>query len=292
MSAHGVLLLDKPVGPTSRDALDVVAPILNAGPLGHAGTLDPLASGLLVALIGRARKLQDYFTGKAKSYRAVVRFGAVTETLDLEAPETPTGVPVPAWSADERAALLARFLGESDQTPPQYSAVRVAGERAHAAAREGRTVEIAPRRVRIEALDLVAVDGPDWTLDVRCSAGTYVRSLARDLGVAAGTGAYLRSLRRTRSGAFDVADAVFPAAAARGRILTLDVALADEPRLDVDRAAAVRLKNGVPVDAPSPADGRTRFAWYDGAPRFRLRTLPDGRVKSDLLFDDSFLYAD
>lgn len=283
--ATGVLLLDKPVGPSSRDVLDALEPRLGAGPLGHAGTLDPRASGLLVALIGRARKLQDFFTGRVKRYRAVVRFGATTETLDGEAPEVPTGVAPPASDPGAARALLGRFLGASLQTPPAYSAVRIGGRRAYDLARAGASKELPARPVRFDALDLVGVAGPDWTVDVTCSAGAYVRSLARDLGLASGAGAYLLALRRVGSGTFDVAAARPPSEARLADALTLEDALRGEPRIDVDAADAVRLRDGLPIAAPGVVDdGKVRFAWVDGTARFRLKTLRDGFVRSDLLF--------
>jgi tRNA pseudouridine55 synthase len=283
----GVLLLDKPVGPSSRDVLDSVAPRLGAGLVGHCGTLDPLASGLLVVLTGRARRLQDFFTGRRKRYRATIRFGAETETLDAETPEIATGGTPPPSDAAAREALLARFRGPIDQSPPAFSAVRIDGRRAHRIARGGSPVEPPPRRVVVDALELVSADGPDWTVDVRCAAGTYIRSLARDLGRAAGSGAYLRALRRTAGGSFDIAAAVAPEAASPAHVMTLATALAAEPRIDVDAATAVRLRDGVPVEAPRIVDdGSTWFAWCDGRPRFRLKAVRPGWARSDLMFDD------
>jgi tRNA pseudouridine55 synthase len=284
-SADGVLLIDKPEGPSSRDVLDALEPRLGLGPLGHAGTLDPLATGLLVVLVGRARKLQEYFTGRAKRYRAVVRFGKTTASFDRETPEE-DAPPPPEFTSEAREALLARFRGDLEQRPPAYSAVRIAGRRAHELAREGKGAEPPARRIHIAELRLLAVRGNDWEIDVACSAGTFIRSLARDLGVAVGSGAYLTSLRRTASGSASVADAAAPAAASSALVRPLAEALAAEPRFDVDELGIVQLRNGRPLPAPALAEeDRTAFAWYGGAPRCRLKRLAPPLVRADLFFD-------
>ncbi len=283
--APGIYLLDKPVGPTSREALDVVQRKLRTGSLGHAGTLDPLASGLLVALVGKATRLQSAFMDARKRYTAVVRFGETSPTLDGEAPCVPTGVPVPDLNIVERAALLARFKGEILQAPPAHSAVKVDGKRSWQRARAGQDRPPAPRPVTIFGIEVVAVDGPDWTLDVVCGAGTYIRSLARDLGEALGCGARLFALRRTEASTFHVDRAVAPAEAVGDDFIPLSEALGAFTRRDVDRREAHRLRNGLPVDGTVEPESNA-FAWWKGRPWCRLHPTRDGRVRSDLFIGD------
>ena len=285
-SLNGVLLIDKPEGPSSRDVLDALEPRLGAGPLGHSGTLDPLASGLLVVLIGRARKLQEYFTGRPKRYAATVRFGASTPTFDRESDEVPALSPPPDFTAGFAEALLSRFRGETDQRPPAFSAVRIGGRRSHEMAREGRAEEPPARRIRIDDLVLTQVEGADWSLEIACSAGTFIRSLARDLGIAAGTTAYLTRLRRSRSGCFDVALARAPEDVRSEDVMSLSAALASEPRVDVSRLEAVLLRDGRALAATGIAeDSRPAFAWLDGSPRCKLKRLDPPLVRADLFFE-------
>ncbi|MFL5642892.1 MAG: tRNA pseudouridine(55) synthase TruB [Chloroflexota bacterium] len=207
----GILVVAKPVGPTSHDIVGLVRRLSATKRVGHGGTLDPFASGVLPVFLGRATRLVEYHLADRKRYRATVCFGASSTTDDLEGALTP--VPGPAPTRDAVAAALAAFHGEIDQRPPAYSAIKVAGRRAYAMARAGETVELATRRVTIH--DIKIVDWDDATtgepvaiVDVECSAGTYVRSLARDLGTAVGSAAYLGALTRTASGPFDLDDAI------------------------------------------------------------------------------------
>lgn len=201
----GVLVVAKPIGPTSHDVVGLVRRLSQTKRVGHGGTLDPFASGVLPVFLGKATRLVEYHLGDRKRYRATVCFGASSTTDDLEGALTPAAGPAPARAAVE--AALSEFLGEIDQVPPAYSAIKVAGRRAYAMARAGQEVELQPRRVTIHALDLVEWDEatpgePVAVVDVECSAGTYVRSLARDLGAAVGSAAYLGALVRTASGPF------------------------------------------------------------------------------------------
>jgi tRNA pseudouridine55 synthase len=281
----GVLLLDKPVGPTSREVLDGVESRLLIGAIGHAGTLDPLASGLLVAVSGKARRLQEFFLDREKVYVAKVRFGESSPTLDAEGPVAPTGIEPRPMAPDEVRALLARFEGEVLQTPPVYSAMRVSGRRAHKLVRRGHEVVLEPRRVRIERLALLAAEGPDWTIEITCGPGVYVRSLARDLGEARGCGAYLAELRRTRSGPLRVEDAVSPAEADLADLRPLSQVLASEPRLDLSKGEARKLALGDVIPRPEAAGDPPRFGWFRGRPCFRLRAPAPGVVRSDLLIE-------
>jgi tRNA pseudouridine55 synthase len=207
----GILVVAKPVGPTSHDIVGLVRRLSATKRVGHGGTLDPFASGVLPVFLGRATRLVEYHLADRKRYRATVCFGASSTTDDLEGALTPA--PGPAPTRDDVEAVLASFRGEIDPRPPAYSAIKVAGRRAYAMARAGETVELATRRVTIHAIDIVDWDDatagePVAIVDVECSAGTYVRSLARDLGAAVGSAGYLGALTRTASGPFDLHDAI------------------------------------------------------------------------------------
>lgn len=174
--------------------------------VGHAGTLDPLASGVLPVLVGQATRLAEYLSESGKAYRALVRFGTVTTTYDGEGAvvrEAPVTL-----SRDEIAAVLPEFLGEQDQVPPIYSAIKRGGQPLYALARAGKDVTPEPRRVRIDELRVLSWNSPDLALEVECGTGTYIRSLAHDLGARLGPGAYLAALVRTRSGPFRLAESI------------------------------------------------------------------------------------
>jgi tRNA pseudouridine55 synthase len=280
----GVMLLDKPAGPTSRDLLDDLHERTGIGPLGHAGTLDPLASGLLVALAGRARRLQEFFSDHGKTYRARIRFGETSPTLDGEGPVVASGRPVPAVDAAGARKILAGFEGEVLQTPPVFSALRLHGRRAHEIAREGRAVGLEPRKVTIHSIALVGIEEGDWIVDVSCGPGAYVRSLARDLGEARGCGAWLAELRRTRSGPFHLEDAVAPDLATLDHLRPLSEVLASEGRMDVDRGAARRLLQGNVI--PRRPGETPTFAWFGDRPCFRLCEPSPGLLRSKVMIEE------
>jgi tRNA pseudouridine55 synthase len=204
----GVILLDKPPGVSSFAALAEVKARLAIRRVGHAGTLDPFADGLLVALSGAFTRLAGFASAMDKEYVAAVAFGAGTDTLDREGAVTAEG-PVPA--REDLEAVLPGFCGEILQVPPAFSAVHVGGRRAYEAARRGEAVALAPRPVVIHSLRLLGFSGREAVLGVCCSRGTYIRSLARDIAEKLGTVSHLRRLRRTRIGGFRVEDAVTPA---------------------------------------------------------------------------------
>jgi tRNA pseudouridine55 synthase len=287
-----IFAIDKPVGPTSHD---VVARIRRAARLrrvGHAGTLDPLASGVLVVALGNATRLVEYLTADDKAYRAVIDFGSETATDDAEGDVTRTG-PVDHLDATAITAALDAFRGTITQVPPSYSAISVGGERLHALARRGVAVEAPPRQVTIDAIDLIAWEAPRATIDIACGKGTYVRSIARDLGVAVGSAAHLAGLRRTRSGTFRIEDApaldVVEGALWDGTwpALAVDPATA-LPRLPAVRLAAGQLRDvaaGRPIEAtittagsPSPlGDGPNDLV--GGSYTVHARAIaPDGRL--------------
>jgi tRNA pseudouridine55 synthase len=203
----GFLLADKGAGLTSFQVVAHVRRVLRVPKVGHGGTLDPMATGVLPVLVGFATKLQPYLLSQDKEYLATIRLGVTTDTLDTTG-RVLTERPVPPVDEATIRAALRRFVGEIEQVPPMFSALHAGGRRLHELARAGIEVERAPRRVRIDAFDLVAWALPRLTVRVACGSGTYVRSLAHDLGQALGPGAHLEALRRTRVGRFRLEEAV------------------------------------------------------------------------------------
>lgn len=258
MNVNGLLVLDKPSGLTSRDALDRAARWFpRKTKIGHAGTLDPLATGVLVLAVGPATRLIEYVQDMPKVYRTRIRFGATSDTDDADGTVTPNPAASPVDEAAVRAALGA-FVGEVEQVPPAYSAARVDGRRAHLLARKGHEVTLAPRRVRIDRIDVREYRWPDLELDVSCGKGTYIRSIARDLGRALGVGGYVTVLRRLRIGPFTVDDAVTldaEAEAVRGKLLPLAAAVSGLPAVRATADEVRRLRNGQAI--PAAGEGET-----------------------------------
>jgi tRNA pseudouridine55 synthase len=202
----GVLVVDKPIGLTSHDVVQIVRKGTNIRRAGHTGTLDPRASGVLVILIGPAVRLSEYVSASDKRYQAVVRLGVSTDTYDADGRVEQTS-PVNVTEEQFENALK-NFIGEIEQVPPPYSAVKVKGRKAYEMAREGEEVDLLPRKIQVYNLELLEWAQPEAVIDVYCSSGTYVRSLAHDLGEMLGCGAHLVGLRRTKSGRFTLRDAV------------------------------------------------------------------------------------
>lgn len=203
----GVLVVDKPVGLTSHDVVQVVRKGTNIRRAGHTGTLDPRASGVLVILIGPAVRLSEYVSASDKRYQAVVRLGATTDTYDADGRILSTS-PADNITEEQFEEALQEFVGEIEQVPPPYSAVKIKGRKAYEMARGGEEVDLEPRRIKVYSLELLEWAPPEAVIDVYCSSGTYVRSLAHDLGEKLGCGAHLIGLRRTKSGRFTLRDAV------------------------------------------------------------------------------------
>jgi tRNA pseudouridine55 synthase len=257
---NGALLLDKPLGVSSNFVLQKSKRLLGAKKAGHAGTLDPLASGLLIALFGEATKFAGMLLDSEKEYAATLKLGETTSTGDAEGKVLETK-PVSVTDGQIRDAL-ARFRGDIEQVPPMHSALKRDGVPLYKLARRGESVERAPRRVRILELELAAFHSPLLEIRVRCSKGTYVRTLAEDIGAALGTGAHLAALRRTGSGRFQVADAVglsaleaMAPAERRARLLPVDSLLSQLPRVELDAAAEARLRNGQTLQMPALPEG-------------------------------------
>ena len=231
--ANGVLAVDKPVGWTSFDVVAVVRKAVNVKRVGHGGTLDPLATGLLPVLIGTATRFADEMHRASKVYAAVVLFGRETTTDDAEGAVRREAA-VPEMDLDALDAVLRGFRGEILQTPPAFSAVKVGGRRAYKAARAGEDVALEARRVRVERLEVASWHAPSLRLLIVCGSGTYVRSLARDIGRACGSAAHLGALRRLAVGALTVDDAVDP-----GRVRATGAAIAERLHAADDRLIAL-----------------------------------------------------
>ena len=264
---HGWVVLDKPVGMTSTHAVAQIKRLFTAKRVGHAGTLDPLASGCLPIALGEATKTVPFIMDGRKTYRFTIQFGEQRDTDDSEGRATATSDKRP--SADDIRALLPQFTGAIDQVPPAYSAVKVAGERAYDLARDGETVDLKSRPVRIDTLTLIEMPDPHHAvLEAECGKGTYVRAIARDLGLALGCFGHISALRRMSVGPFgeialipleQLAALCHRAAAGEGNLadalLPVETALDDIPALAVNEADAARLQRGQAVllrgrDAP------------------------------------------
>jgi tRNA pseudouridine55 synthase len=282
-AVDGVLLLDKPLGLTSNAALQTARRLLNAEKAGHTGTLDPLASGLLPLTFGEATKFSQMLLDADKCYEAGIELGVETTTGDAEG-EVLARLPV---AVDETAlrTALARFSGEIEQVPPMYSALKRDGKPLYEYARAGIELEREARRVTISELTLLSFDGLRFKLRVACSKGTYIRSLAIDIGRALGCGAHLHALRRTRIGAFDlsagVSLATLDATAAEQRdalLAPVDTLVAAFPRIDLEREAAQQIRQGQPVVALARGEGEL-VRLYDQAGFLGLgQWKEDGRL--------------
>jgi len=266
----GALLLDKPVGPSSNGVLQDAKRLLGAKKAGHGGTLDPLASGLLLLLFGEATKFAGLLLDQDKEYLAALKLGETTATGDAEGAVLETrAVRV---SLEAVHSTLERFRGEIEQTPPMHSALKRDGVPLYRLARQGKAVERASRRVRIVLLEVVSFEPPRLDLRVRCSKGTYIRTLAQDIGAALGTGAHLSGLRRTASGGFRIENALgiealramSPAARAE-RLLPLAALVEGLPRTALDAAAEARLRNGQALEISGLAEGVHAVVRADGA---------------------------
>jgi tRNA pseudouridine55 synthase len=256
---HGILVLDKPRGPTSHDVVAAVRRVLGTRAVGHAGTLDPMASGVLLLGVNDGTKLLQHLTGHDKTYLATLRLGAQTDTLDAQGRVTETCALPERLTLADVASVASGFVGELVQRVPDISAVKIAGERLYARARRGEAVVAPERQVVVHELEILRVELPDIELRVSSSKGFYVRALARDLAQALGNLGHLTSLRRTQSGQFPIADAcdgslllgdrAAAAALLRERMLPLADALRGCARRTLNAAGVVEVGHGRPVHA-------------------------------------------
>jgi tRNA pseudouridine55 synthase len=257
---HGLAVIDKPAGITSHDVVGIVRRTLGERRVGHAGTLDPDATGVLLVGVGNATRLLRFLTALGKRYTAEVVLGTETSTLDAAGDVTATHDMSAVSAADVSRAVAEHLVGPIMQVPPMVSALKVDGRRLHELAREGMEVERQPRPVTVHHFDVEATDDPlVYRIDVGCSSGTYVRTLAADLGHLLGGGAHLRALRRTACGSFTEAEARPPTEAG---LLSLSEALRDYPHVEVDAEVATRVGHGRSLPA---WDGDGPWAVCDGA---------------------------
>jgi tRNA pseudouridine55 synthase len=264
-AAAGVLPIDKPEGPTSHDVVAMARRALNTRRIGHTGTLDPFASGLLLLCIGWATRIAEYLSGLPKTYVAVARLGVSTDTADRTGAVIGTSERWRELGRDEIVRAFHAQVGSFLQVPPRYSAKKVAGVPLHRRVRRGEDVEASPVRVTIEELEVLDVQPPDVRFRVRCSAGTYVRAIARDVGEALGTGGHLTALRRTRIGPHDVEAALSirelhdPAARERAMLSPAE-ALSHLPAVDIGAREAAQVLQGrtLPLPPGTPPEGPVR----------------------------------
>lgn len=270
MKVFGLIIVDKPVGPTSHKIVTIVRRGTGVRKVGHAGTLDPRASGVLVLCLGAATRLSEYLSTSSKRYEAVVRFGVATQTYDAEGPVVRQTESIP--TLEEIQDVLPTFRDEIEQVPPPFSAIKVRGKKAYELARAGRETHLEPRVVTIHRLEILKYQPPDLRLDIECSAGTYIRSLAHDLGEFLSSGAYLASLRRTRAGPFTLKDAV-PMPKLEVGFLTdkwerylqpASSALPDLPIISVEGDILERIRFGHRIPAEQGSSGMAKAIGPDG----------------------------
>ena len=268
--ANGILVIDKSAGWTSQDVAAKLRGVFHERRVGHGGTLDPMATGVLPVFIGRATRAAEFLESAEKEYVAGLRLGVVTDTQDTSGNILETH-PV-AVTREEVQAALRQFLGPIEQIPPMYSAIKINGQKLYELARRGQEVARRPRSITIHALELLEGEGADWTIRVRCSKGTYVRTLCHDLGRALGCGGCMSSLRRTRAGSFTLAQAVtmqqvldFAAGQDPQQLLMpVDAVFAAHPPLIVTLGQAAKLKNGAQVKDWQFQPGTYRVYAEDG----------------------------
>lgn len=262
----GALVVDKPVGMTSHDVVQAIRNGTGLRRAGHTGTLDPRASGVLVILVGPAVRLSEYVSASDKRYQAIIHLGGSTDTFDAEGQVTLSKDPLTVTEVQFEEALKT-FVGEIEQTPPPYSAVKVQGRKAYEMARKGEEVELEPRKITVHHLEVLEWTPPEVVIDVHCSSGTYVRSLANDLGIKLGCGAYLVGLRRTKSGRFSLRDSVplrklqeaFTAGNWYQYLIPAAEALGDWPAIELNPDEVEGVRHGHRVKAVgTPAETKVR----------------------------------
>lgn len=282
MGMNGIILVDKPCGWTSHDVVGKLRGILHERRIGHSGTLDPMATGLLVVFAGRATRAVEFAEADSKEYIAGLRLGVSTDTQDTTGNVLNTCEALP--SKDELIAAANGFLGEISQIPPMYSAIKMNGKKLYELARRGEIVERSPRKVTISKLELVGEDKCDYILDIHCSKGTYIRTLCSDIGDKLGCGGCMSSLRRVKAGVFSITQAhtmeQIQAAADLGGldgiIIPVDTLFTDKPKLTVNEFEEKKLRNGNTIKTKS-ADGTYRV--YSESGEFLLLA----EVKDNLL---------
>lgn len=280
---NGILLIDKPTDWTSNDVVVKLKGVLHERRIGHSGTLDPMATGLLVVFVGRATRAVEFAEAHDKRYIAGLRLGTVTDTQDT------SGTVLESHDADvseaELRPVLARFVGEQEQVPPMYSAIKVNGRRLYDIARSGGEVERKARKINISRIDIVSRENGDYLLDVACSKGTYIRALCNDIGAALGCGACMSSLRRVAAGEFSVDNAhtleevivTAEKGEAESLLLPVDSLFQSLPAFVADEPREKRIRNGNEIKTPSLPDGEYRV--YSKSGEFLML----GRAKDGIM---------
>jgi tRNA pseudouridine55 synthase len=265
LDVSGIILLDKRLGVSSNQALQEVRRLFNANKAGHTGSLDPLATGLLPLCFGEATKVSALMLDDDKRYQVTIRLGVMTDTGDSEG-QIVAEMPVPDFSESQLLDCLQHFTGEIDQVPPMYSALKHQGKKLYELAREGKTVDRPARRITIYAIELLAFDSQQISLDVRCSKGTYIRSLAEDIGDYLGSCGTVTALRRTASGQFNLADAFtieqlreMDLATLYASRLPVDIPLSHIPAVSVNDDQVLSIKQGQQIDLNSTELGTVRI---------------------------------
>ena len=282
---NGILLIDKAEGWTSSDVVIKLKGVLRERRVGHSGTLDPMATGLLAVFVGRATRAVEFAEAHDKRYTAGLRLGVTTDTQDV------TGTVLRSCPAnvaeDELKAVLTRFTGELEQIPPMYSAIKINGQKLYDIARRGGEVERRPLHITVSGISVVGRSGNDFVLDISCSKGTYIRTLCNDIGDALGCGGCMSSLRRTAAGDFSVSQAYtideVVAAAAAGEagklLLPTDSLFAALPRCTAGAQDERRIKNGNEIKTPALADGDYRV-YSDSGEFLMLGRAENGRMRT------------
>ena len=259
--ACGIIIIDKPAGWTSQDVAAKLRGVFHERRIGHGGTLDPMATGVLPIFVGRATRGVEFFESAEKEYVAGLKLGVETNTQDTTGEvlaEQPVSV-----SREQLEAVLRTFLGPQEQIPPKYSAVKIGGKKLYELARQGKTVERKARKIEILELELLDGAAADWQIRVRCSKGTYVRTLCHDIGQALGCGGCMSSLRRTKAGCYDLGQSI-SMEAPESRLLPVDSMFADSPAYTVHENQLKAVYNGAAVKAGALADGTYRVYGPDG----------------------------
>ncbi len=263
----GIMIIDKPEGWTSQDVAAKLRGVFHERRVGHGGTLDPMATGVLPIFVGRATRAVEFFESAEKEYVAGLRLGLETDTQDITG-ETVAERPV-SVSRDQVEAALAQFLGPQQQLPPMYSAVKTGGKKLYELARQGKTVARKPRAITVHALELLEGEGADYRLRIRCSKGTYVRTLCHDIGRVLGCGGCMSSLQRTQAGRYSLAQAVTMEALLREEdplplLLPVDSLFAELPAVTASQGQLKPILNGAPAKAVNLSPGRYRVYGPDG----------------------------
>jgi len=260
---HGILNINKPAGKTSRDVVNIIQRLVRPAKTGHAGTLDPLATGVLVCPVGHGTKLIEYVQRMPKTYEACFLLGRQSDTEDIEG-NVQLLDDSPQPSSDQIEAILPNYMGTIDQVPPAFSALKVAGKRAYDLARQGKQVELASREIEVYAIEITAYTYPELRVRIECGSGTYVRSLGRDIARDLGTEAVMSELVRTAIGPFQIADAIEPddqlsRGTLNAALQPTSLAVAQLPQVTIDPEQIVRLSQGKLIDV-APAEASSEVA--------------------------------